>query len=89
MSTITDTRTAAGYALPAGDGERIWIVGDTMTVKASAESSNGSLTLVEVEAAPGAGPPPHVHTREDEAFYILDGRFEIHIGDRVHAGGPG
>ena len=87
--TNTATTTPAGYAAPAGEGERLWIVGDTMTLMATAARTGGSLTLLENLTAPGGGPPPHVHTREDEFFYVLDGTFEIRIGDDVHALGPG
>jgi quercetin dioxygenase-like cupin family protein len=85
----TPTATTAGYALAAGEGERIWIVGDTMTFKATGDSTGGNLVLIENLTAPGGGPPPHIHTREDELFYVLDGTFEIRIGDEVHAVGPG
>jgi quercetin dioxygenase-like cupin family protein len=87
MTAITDTST--GYALPAGHGERHWIVGDTMTFKATAGSTGGALMLLENLTAPGGGPPPHVHTREDEFFYVLDGSFEIRIGGERHELGPG
>ena len=85
----TPTATTNGYAEAAGDGERIWIVGDTMTLKATGERTGGSLVLIENLTAPGGGPPPHVHTREDEFFYVLDGTFEIRIGDQLHQVGPG
>jgi mannose-6-phosphate isomerase-like protein (cupin superfamily) len=87
--TTTHTSTTQGYAVAAGDGERIWIVGDTMTLMATGESTAGRLVLLENLTAPGGGPPPHVHTREDEFFYVLDGTFEIRIGDELHALGPG
>ena len=60
-----------------------------MTFKATGESTGGGLLLLENLTAPGGGPPPHIHTREDEFFYVLDGTFEIRIGDEVHALGPG
>jgi quercetin dioxygenase-like cupin family protein len=85
----TPTATTDGYALAAGDGERIWIVADTMTLKATGESTGGSLVLIENLTAPGGGPPPHVHTREDEFFYVLNGTFEILIGGELHALEPG
>jgi quercetin dioxygenase-like cupin family protein len=85
----TYTPTNIGHSIEAGDGERIWIVGDTMTLKATGESTGGSLVLLENLTAPGGGPPPHIHTREDEFFYILDGTFEVRIGDELHALGPG
>ncbi len=90
MTTTQDnTTTSGGYEIAAGDGERIWIVGDTMTLKATGESTGGKLVLLENLTAPGGGPPPHVHSREDEFFFVLDGTFEIRIGDEVHAVGPG
>ena len=60
-----------------------------MTFKATGESTGGSLLLIENLTAPGGGPPPHIHTREDEFFYVLDGSFEIRVGEAVHALGPG
>ena len=87
MNATTTTHT--GYALVPGEGERIWIVGDTMTLKATAERTGGSLMLLENLTAPGGGPPPHVHTREDEFWFVLDGTFDIRIGEEVHALGPG
>ena len=89
MTTTTSPTTFPGFASPAGEGERLWIVGDTMTLKATGESTGGSLVLLENVTAPGGGPPPHLHEREDEFFYVLDGSFEIRIGDDVHALGPG
>jgi quercetin dioxygenase-like cupin family protein len=89
MTTIHNNTETAGYALAAGDGERLWIVGDTMTLKATGESTGGRLVVLENLTAPGGGPPPHLHTREDEFFYVLDGSFEIRIGDDVHHLGPG
>ena len=80
MTTTHLTTDTLGYAAPAGAGERIWIVGDTMTLQATAASTGGSLMLVENVTAPGGGPPLHVHTREDEFWYVLDGTFEIRIG---------
>jgi len=85
----TTATTTNGYTLPAGNGERIWIVADTMTLKATGESTDGSLVLLENLTTPGGGPPPHLHAHEDEFFYVLDGTFEIRIGDELHALGPG
>jgi quercetin dioxygenase-like cupin family protein len=45
--------------------------------------------LVEGLVGPGAGPPPNRHPADDEAFYVLDGRFEFIIGgeSRIAAAG--
>src|SRR5919205_302036 len=63
--------------------------GHSVTLKATGESTGAGLLLLENLTAPGGGPPPHIHTREDEFWYVLDGTFEIRIGDEVHAVGPG
>lgn len=92
LAMTTTTRTTAGakgYGIRAGDGERIWIVGDTMTFKATGESTQGRLMLLENLTAPGGGPPPHIHEADDEFFYIVDGMFEIRIGNERHDLGPG
>jgi quercetin dioxygenase-like cupin family protein len=64
----------------AGEGPSHWLVGDTYTLKATAESTGGGFGLLEASVPPGGGPPPHVHTREDEAFYLLDGVLEVTAG---------
>jgi len=61
----------------AGEGKSVWLVGDTYTFKATSESTGGAFALIEASVPPGGGPPPHVHTREDEAFYLLDGVLEV------------
>jgi len=32
---------------------------------------------MEAILAPGNEPPPHVHSREDELFYVLEGEFDV------------
>jgi len=69
--------TSGAAHVPAGEGPTTWFAGDTYTIKASRESTNGSLGLVEATVPPGGGPIAHIHTRTDEAFYILSGQLEI------------
>jgi quercetin dioxygenase-like cupin family protein len=93
MSSITSTEKPGpprGYGYGPGEGRRLWIVGDTMTFKATGTQTGGSMAAVEVLAAPGGGPPPHVHRNEDEMWYVIDGEFEILAGEetlRLTAGG--
>ena len=47
------------------------------------EDTGGAYCTYEVTVDPQQGPPPHVHDHEDEAFYILDGTFEVLSGDQV------
>jgi quercetin dioxygenase-like cupin family protein len=61
----------------------------TIAVLASASDTNGVLGAIEVAGPAGAVPPLHVHHREDEAFYVLDGDYRIFIGDEVIEASPG
>jgi quercetin dioxygenase-like cupin family protein len=75
--------TERGYALPPGAG----VSGDA-SLKASAASTRGTLTVIESDTDGGA--PSHVHTREDEAMYVLEGAIVAHVGTqelRADAGG--
>ena len=84
MTTQTNiTSTTDRHSSPPGEGERIWIVGDTMTFKATGATTGGKLLLFENLTTPGGGPPPHIHTYEDEFFFVLDGTFEIRIGEEL------
>lgn len=68
--------------LPAGEGRTFRVIGgDVITCKAAAEDTDGSYSVFETETPPGCGPPPHVHHREDESFYVLRGEFEFVVGD--------
>ena len=75
--------------LQAGEGRSAWVVGDLYTVKAGGEDTGGAFALIEVLVPPQSGPPPHVHRREDEAFYVLEGEFEVHVDGNDLTAGPG
>ena len=75
--------------LQAGKGRAVWVVGDHYTVKCSGDDTGGAFTLIEVLVPPGSGPPPHIHRREDEMFYVLEGEFEISINDQQSSAEPG
>ena len=62
---------------------RFTVFGDEMRVKQYGDSTGGRYAVMEQTLHPGGGPPPHVHTREDEVFYIVDGEFDILLGDET------
>ena len=61
----------------------------TIAVLASASDTDGALGVIEVASPRGAVPPLHVHQREDEAFYVLEGDYSVLIGDDVIKASPG
>jgi quercetin dioxygenase-like cupin family protein len=68
--------------LGAGEGRAFWIVGDLYTILASGEDTGGAFALIHAVVPPGGGPLPHVHRREDEAFYVLEGELTFHADGR-------
>jgi quercetin dioxygenase-like cupin family protein len=77
----TETTSPRAYGLEPSEGQRLWIVGDTLNFKATAAQTGGSLTALVIDCPPGSGPPPHVHANEDESFYVLEGEFGILHGE--------
>jgi mannose-6-phosphate isomerase-like protein (cupin superfamily) len=44
---------------------------------------------MEALVPPGGGPPPHIHRREDETFYVLEGEIEFVLGEETIVAGAG
>src|ERR1019366_731737 len=63
------------------EGQSIAVVGDVYRFLATGEDTNGKYAMWEAIVPPGGGPPPHVHSREEEGFYILEGEITVHVGD--------
>jgi mannose-6-phosphate isomerase-like protein (cupin superfamily) len=87
MSSDRD-REAQGYARAPGEGKVLSIpTGPRMEVKASADETGGRFGLIESHQVGDV--PLHVHEDDDEAFYILEGEYEIRCGDQTFQAGPG
>jgi quercetin dioxygenase-like cupin family protein len=82
MTHDTSTAPTPGpAAVASGDGEARWWFGALAVIKATAADTGGRLAIVEVTEPPGAEAPLHVHRREDEAFWILEGDATFEVGD--------
>ena len=58
-----------------------------ITRKVSSEQTGGAYSLFEVAVGPGGREWPHVQHREDECFYVLEGRFGFVVeGEQIEAG---
>jgi mannose-6-phosphate isomerase-like protein (cupin superfamily) len=70
--------------IPPGEGVRsLWVLGDLVTYKISSHKTGRAYSLFEVATQPGTGPPPHIHHREDESFYVLEGDYEFLVEGRT------
>jgi quercetin dioxygenase-like cupin family protein len=68
--------------LQPGEGKAYWVVGDLYTILASGEDTGSAYALIHASVPPGGGPPPHIHRREDEAFYVLEGEVAFQADGR-------
>jgi Cupin domain len=66
--------------LGPGEGQRLEAMGNVHLNKAVGADTGGAWALLEQHTT-GANPPLHLHEREDEAFYVLQGRMRVWIGD--------
>ena len=73
----------------AGKGRVFSVLGERVTLKLTGEESDSAFATVEVSTPPHVGPPLHVHQREDEALYVLEGMYEIRVGGRMIPAPPG
>lgn len=69
-----------------GKGRTVAVVGDVYRFLTTGEDTNGTYALWEALVPPGGGPPPHVHSREEEGFYVLEGEITFTVnGEKVVA----
>lgn len=77
------------HLLAAKDSKRLNVLGDGITVLLHGRDTGGTVAIVLADGDPGHGPPPHVHHREDESFYCVEGEVEGFCGETKFKLGPG
>jgi mannose-6-phosphate isomerase-like protein (cupin superfamily) len=75
------------FKVDADGGERLNFSGADFVIRASADTTGGSFSIVE-EIDP-LDTPLHVHEREDELFHVLEGDHVFTVGDTDYEAGPG
>jgi mannose-6-phosphate isomerase-like protein (cupin superfamily) len=73
----------------ADPNQWFWFPGHSFCMKATGKDTNGMSGWVVCENGPRQGVPFHKHKKEDESFYVVEGTFEISVGDKTITGGPG
>ncbi len=61
----------------------MWFFNTLMTFRADGVTTAGAFDFIEERLLPGASTPAHRHSREDEYFYVLDGRITFYCGERT------
>lgn len=75
--------TTAPFLMTSDKAPRYWLVDSVWSVLASAETTAGALTVLDQLMPSRSGPPPHVHERLHEYFYLLDGEIRFQLGTDV------
>lgn len=75
--------------LPPKEGKSVWLAGLGVDFKISGEQTGGAFSVVEHPIEPGRLVPPHMHTREDEFSYVLEGEIGVRVGDEEVTAMPG
>jgi len=86
---MTQAKTRAPWMTDRDGAEAVWFLATRMTVLGTAEATAGALGLIEAVIPPGFSPPLHVHSREDEPMYVIEGRVTFQVGDQRFEAGPG
>src|SRR5438105_797246 len=85
----TETAKAEVLVRGPGEGPATWALGSLFERLASHRETAGTFGLSLVTQPPGAATPLHVHTQEDEAFYVLDGNLTYSADGQIYRLSPG
>jgi quercetin dioxygenase-like cupin family protein len=94
MQTVTGDKmqqktTQAPILVPPGTSEKLEIPGSPIFHKIKSTDTNGVFSVVEIVTPPGKGVALHVHEREDELVYLLEGEIEVTLGNEKMKAVPG
>jgi mannose-6-phosphate isomerase-like protein (cupin superfamily) len=78
------------FIVQPGSGRLLDLGNFEAVVLADAAQTDGEFTLLQTQSEPpGFGPPMHVHHDAAEAFFVLEGDYQMYIGDRQELCPPG
>ena len=81
------SRPSSPVVVPPAEARILEAFGDRATFLLTGDQTGGLFTMLSSETAPGCGPPPHWHEKDDEWFLVLDGQAEFFM-DGEWAGVP-
>ena len=74
-------QTLEPLAVSSDEGEARWWFGTLAVIKTTAAETGGQMTIIDITNPPGWEAPLHVHHRDDEGFWILEGSATLEVGD--------
>lgn len=75
--------------VPSDGGEFLNVVGERIRILADSARTDGKCVIFENISEPGNGPPLHRHARDDELFFVIEGRVKFVIDGRESTAAPG
>ena len=69
--------------VPYRTGEQIAVRDGSLSFLATGEQTGGAYALIETANNPHTGVRLHVHEREDETWFVLEGEFVFQVGDQT------
>ncbi|MBX3064597.1 MAG: quercetin 2,3-dioxygenase [Anaerolineae bacterium] len=79
----TQSVVPTAITLAANEGRALWHLGALLVFKALGSETNGQFWAFEGLADHNMAVPLHVHDRDDEFWYVLEGEIAFYIGDEV------
>lgn len=89
MTSRETALAARSFTLAPNEGDRFTMIGGGMRILVDGAASGGRCCILETPVSPGDGPPLHRHEREDEMFFVIEGRFKFMIDGREFIAEPG
>lgn len=81
--SVGESQTLRPVAVAKDEGEARWWLGGLAVIKVTAAETGGQMSIIEITEPPGAEAPLHVHHREDESFWIIEGSATFEVGDQI------
>jgi quercetin dioxygenase-like cupin family protein len=66
-------------ATPSGRMQPLWFIDHLVHIHVDGDASGGALAILDERGRRGDMPPLHVHRRDDETFYVLDGELTLFV----------
>ena len=83
------TATLGQFLIGPGEGPTYGVLGHKYRLLVTGQQTDGAYAAIEGVFPRGDGPPPHVHTREDEGLYVVEGTITVMVEGQETEVGPG
>lgn len=80
---------AMSHSVAENSPQTVHLFGNLLTFLVRGADTGMRFSMVEAYTAPGAGSPPHLHHDDEECFHVLEGTYQIVLGDDRLTCGPG